>query len=149
MFAKHFYFWRHLLGDGEGWLDGVVVQPDLQLTQHSPKWISVYFQIIWIMIGVTVLLSILNQMYFHLVQRTSVTTIIFQSIRKETEIYYTNPIIRQFQLQLFDATFMIANLWNDHRRCKHIYICMQIKLEFSNCNSTGWGRSSPIHCSNT
>ena len=41
----------------------------LELTYHWENYISIFFQIEWDMIVVTVFLSILNQMEFHLVQK--------------------------------------------------------------------------------
>ena len=53
------------------------------------NYISISFQIEWDMIVVTVFLSILNQIEFHLVQkieRKTVTTTISHSMWKEMEI---------------------------------------------------------------
>ena len=56
---------------------------------HWENYISNSLQIEWDMIVVTVILSILNQIEFHLVQkieRKTVTTIISHSICKELEM---------------------------------------------------------------
>ena len=56
---------------------------------HWENYISISFQIEWGMVVVTVFLSILNQIEFHLVkkiERKTVTTTISHSIWKEMDI---------------------------------------------------------------